>query len=88
MHMPIRVPLMFVYVCTVRWLSEADAAAGVWQKHRAYVTTAWQFLNDHGYINCGVAASIHAKMLAASASKGAVIVIGAGMAGVKLTSNM
>jgi hypothetical protein len=67
--------------CTVRWLSEADAAAGVWQKHRAYVTTAWHFLNDHGYINFGVASSIHANMLAAPASKGSVIVIGAGMAG-------
>ena len=73
--------VQLVCCCTSRWLSEADAAAGVWQKHRAYVTTAWHFLNDHGYINFGVASSIHAKMLAAPASKGSVIVIGAGMAG-------
>jgi hypothetical protein len=65
-----------------RWLSEADAANGIWQKHRAYVTTAWRFLTDHGYINFGVAPAIHAKMLAAPLSRGAVIVIGAGMAGV------
>ena len=47
------------------------------------MTTAWHFLNDHRYINFGVAAAIHAKMLAAPANKGAVIVIGAGMAGVE-----
>jgi hypothetical protein len=76
------ISLPLIRYCTIRWLSEADAAAGVWQKHRAYVTTAWHFLNDHGYINFGVAAAIHAKMLTAPASKGAVIVIGAGMAGV------
>jgi hypothetical protein len=64
-----------------RWLSEADAANGIWQKHRAYVTTAWRFLNDHGYINFGVAPAIRAKMLAAPPSKGAVIIVGAGMAG-------
>lgn len=64
-----------------RWLSEADAAAGIWHKHRAYVTTAWRFLNDHGYINFGVALDIHAKMLAKPPTKGAVIIIGAGMAG-------
>ena len=67
-----------------RWLSEADAANGIWQKHRAYVTTAWRFLNDHGYINFGVAPAIHAKMLAVPPSKGAVIIVGAGMAGGQL----
>lgn len=65
-----------------RWLSEADAAAGIWHKHRSYVTAAWRFLHDHGYINFGVAPAIHAAMLASQPTRGTVVIIGAGMAGV------
>lgn len=64
-----------------RWLSEAEAAAGIWHKHRSYVTAAWRFLHDHGYINFGVAPGIHAAMLATQPTRGTVIIVGAGMAG-------
>ena len=67
--------------CGDRWLSEADAAAGIWQRHRQYVSAAWRFLNDTGYINFGVAPALQKRMLATPASKQSVVIIGAGMAG-------
>lgn len=48
---------------------------------RRYARVAWTFLNNAGYINFGVAPAIAEEALGTPQTKGAVIVIGAGMAG-------
>lgn len=72
--------MLFQYIDN-RWLSEAEAATGIWHRHRAYVTVAWRFLNDSGYINFGVAPDIVARVMGRPAKRGAVVIVGAGMAG-------
>ncbi len=47
----------------------------------AYARVAWTFLNTAGYINFGVAPEIATEALDVPQNKGAVIIIGAGMAG-------
>ncbi len=64
-----------------RWLPEKEAAEGIQNRHHAYVTTAWRFLNTCGLINFGVSPAIAKQMMEAPATKPPVIVIGAGMAG-------
>lgn len=48
---------------------------------RKYARVAWTFLNTAGYINFGVAPDIAAKALKTPATRGTVIIVGAGLAG-------
>lgn len=48
---------------------------------RKYARVAWTFLNTAGYINFGVAPDIAAKALKSPATRGTVIIVGAGLAG-------
>ncbi len=58
-----------------------QAEAGVKPDLRKYARVAWTFLNTAGYINFGVALDIAAKALKTPATRGTVIIIGAGLAG-------
>ncbi|EIE24819.1 hypothetical protein COCSUDRAFT_36098 [Coccomyxa subellipsoidea C-169] len=64
-----------------RYLSVEQAEAGVKPDLRKYARVAWTFLNTAGYINFGVAPDIAAKALKTPATRGTVIIIGAGLAG-------
>ncbi|KAK9918934.1 hypothetical protein WJX75_008165 [Coccomyxa subellipsoidea] len=64
-----------------RYLSVEQAEAGVKPDLRKYARVAWIFLNTAGYINFGVAPDIAAKALETPATRGTVIIVGAGLAG-------
>jgi hypothetical protein len=50
-------------------------------EERAYALAAWTFLNAMGYINFGVSEAVHHKVVSEPATKGSVIVVGAGCSG-------
>lgn len=50
-------------------------------EERAYALAAWTFLNAMGYINFGVSEVVHHKVATEPATKGSVVVIGAGCSG-------
>ena len=50
-------------------------------EERAYALAAWTFLNAMGYINFGVSEAVHHRVLTEPATKGSVVVIGAGCSG-------
>ncbi|BDA49228.1 Lysine-specific histone demethylase 1 homolog 1 [Coccomyxa sp. Obi] len=64
-----------------RYLTLDQAESGVKPELRKYARVAWTFLNTAGYINFGVAQDIAAKALKTSATRGTVIIVGAGLAG-------
>ena len=64
-----------------RYLTVDQAESGVKPELRKYARVAWTFLNTVGYINFGVASGIAAKALKTPATRGNVIIVGAGLAG-------
>lgn len=88
------VPHSFAVTCTcqvrnhilARWradvtqyLPEQEAASKILPKHRHLVSTAWRYLDHHGYINWGVAPAVMGRP--ADEHEETVVVIGAGLAG-------
>ena len=69
-----------------RYLSVEQAEAGAKPDLRKYARVAWTFLNTAGYINFGVAPDIAAKALETPATRGTVIIVGAGLAGTSKAS--
>ncbi|KAK9844949.1 hypothetical protein WJX74_008996 [Apatococcus lobatus] len=62
-----------------RHLSEQDAGSGIPPSLLPYLSVAWRFLNASGYINFGITPELarpHSRK-----SKGRIIVVGAGLAG-------
>lgn len=56
---------------------------GVRPEMRKYAKVAWTFLNAAGYINFGVAPAMSERIFKTPAKRGTIIVIGAGLAGVR-----
>ena len=72
-----------------RYLTEKEAVAAVGYAHRAYAIAAWRFLTKTGFINFGVAPAMSAKQPSSNQPpKGTVIVVGAGMAGMQLYTQL
>ncbi|GAB4819993.1 hypothetical protein N2152v2_007039 [Parachlorella kessleri] len=64
-----------------RFMSEKQALAGLPKKDRPYGLAAWRFLHSMGYINFGVSPDVADEMASQPDSKGTVVVVGAGCAG-------
>ena len=63
------------------WLAVEDACEYIQAKHKPLVAAAHAYLTRHGYINFGVAADVAHPVRNASRDGRAVVVLGAGMAG-------
>mmetsp|Transcript_12455 Transcript_12455/g.41022 ORF Transcript_12455/g.41022 Transcript_12455/m.41022 type:complete len:772 (+) Transcript_12455:49-2364(+) len=63
-------------------MTEAEATSGIQKQCKKLALVAYRFLNDYGYINFGVAPALRPQMTDPMTKEtGAVIVIGAGLAG-------
>eukprot|EP01018_Ginkgo_biloba_P020441 Gb_15792 [translate_table: standard] len=62
------------------WLSKEQVMGSIPTQHKHLVSSAYNFLLTHGYINFGVAPAIKA-MIPVEATKVNVVIIGAGLAG-------
>lgn len=65
------------------WMTENHALESIRAEHRGLVNTAYLFLLHHGYINFGLAPAITKEKLRSpeGPTKGNVVIIGAGIAG-------
>ncbi|KAK9149984.1 hypothetical protein Syun_008293 [Stephania yunnanensis] len=61
------------------WLSKDHIKETVSSEYENLISSAYDFLSDHGYINFGVSPSIKSQI--PEATEGSVIVVGAGLAG-------
>eukprot|EP00899_Mesostigma_viride_P009177 jgi/Mesvir1/18260/Mv09530-RA.2 len=67
-----------------RWLSEEEVAASVSPPYRRILSSAYAYVMRFGYINSGVAPAVvaqQARLVESMPSKGEILVIGAGLAG-------
>jgi len=62
-----------------KYLPEHEAASKFLPKHRHLASTAWQYLDQYGHINWGVAEAIMGRPAEPQAE--VVVVVGAGLAG-------
>lgn len=62
------------------WLEPETVMKNIRQTHSNLVSSAYNFLLNHGYINFGVAAAIKAR-IPAERKKAKVVIVGAGLAG-------
>lgn len=69
-----------------RYLSLHDAGSAIQAKFQPLVALAWTYLNTQGYINFGVAPAlmVDPTLAQGQGGKASVVVIGAGMAGMRL----
>lgn len=64
-----------------RYLDEDEALAEGPAQEQGYALAAWRFLHTMGFINYGVAPAIAARVFATLDTRGTVVVVGAGCAG-------
>eukprot|EP00775_Hariotina_reticulata_P006150 gene6150-6387_t len=62
-----------------KYLAEHEAASKILPKHRHLASTAWQYLDQYGHINWGVAEAVMGRPAEPQAE--VVVIIGAGLAG-------